>query len=227
MAQASTYSRSKDFAENNHDQVDLNAINSELDNLGSIVNTVIANQQLIQNDDGALKDESITLEKLTTEARQALQGKDGKDGKDGAPGADGKDGERGPQGASFVADATGLISERKNYDGQSKGFSFLAMDEGKLYWKLSVTSGDWSDGFGFGQGPEGPRGPQGIQGERGLPGNDGGRGPQGEKGEPGKDGLITSIDTGVKRVPLVGKRYVSVKLKEVAGQLTIELSSEA
>src|SRR5690606_22516544 len=75
-----------------------------------------------------------------------------------------------------------------------KGFSFLAMDTGLLYWKLSAAVADWSDGVPFGkgqkgdtgaQGPHGPQGPQGLQGFRGangLPGPAGPAGPQGPAG---------------------------------------------
>lgn len=227
MAQAQTYSRRKDFAENNPDQVDLASINAELDTLGSIVNDINANLQLLQGDDGQLRNESIELEKFSPEAKAALQGADGKDGAPGADGKDGADGERGATGASFVADSKGLISERSIFDSQAKGFSFLAIDEGKLYWKLSSDSGDWSEGFEFGQGPEGPRGPQGPQGERGLPGNNGTRGPEGPQGDPGKDGLVTSVSSDTQRVSLVGKRYLSVVLKVVEGKLSLVLSSEA
>ncbi len=227
MAQAQTYSRSKDFSENNVDQVDLPAINAEFDNLGSVVNTINANLQQIQADDGGLLDESIGLEKLTPEAREALQGKDGKDGVDGKDGEDGAPGERGPQGVSFEADAQGLIAERSLYDAQAEGFSFLAIDEGKLYWKLSRAIGDWSQPAEFGQGPEGPQGPQGPKGERGLPGNDGAKGPQGPQGEPGEDGVVTVVDTQTQRVSLVGKRYLNVQLKIAEGKLSLVLTTEA
>jgi hypothetical protein len=51
-------------------------------------------------------------------------------------------------------DATGLLTELSLYDGEPKGFSFLATDTGNVYIKASDTSGDWSEPVGF-QGPPG------------------------------------------------------------------------
>ena len=69
----------------------------------------------------------------------------------GEPGADGK---------NFSVDATGLMSERSQYDAEAAGFSFLATDEGNLYIKNSDSSGDWSDAISF-QGPAGADGEPG------------------------------------------------------------------
>ena len=44
------------------------------------------------------------------------------------------------------ADARDTFANRNLYDLQPKGFSFLAIDTGFMYFKLSNTSGDWSDG---------------------------------------------------------------------------------
>ena len=67
-------------------------------------------------------------------------------------------GEQGEPGENFSVDATGLISERSQYDDEAAGFSFLATDEGNLYIKNSAASGDWSDAISF-QGPAGEPGP--------------------------------------------------------------------
>ena len=69
-------------------------------------------------------------------------------------------GEPGSDGKSFSVDATGLMSERSQYDSEAAGFSFLATDEGNLYIKNSDTSGDWSDAIPF-QGPAGADGAPG------------------------------------------------------------------
>lgn len=61
---------------------------------------------------------------------------------------------QGPKGDPMKIDATGLLSELSQYDGEPKGFSFLATDTGKVYIKASDTVGDWSDPVGF-QGPAG------------------------------------------------------------------------
>ena len=73
----------------------------------------------------------------------------------------------------YTPDAKGLSAEKTAYDGSAKGFSFLDITLGKVYWKLSNTSGDWSTGRDFATGAAGaagPQGPQGLQGPAGAPG---------------------------------------------------------
>lgn len=82
----------------------------------------------------------------------------------------------------------GLIANRADFDGQGEGFSYLAIDEGLVYWKLSDTSGDWSLGFAFGRGDTGDAGPQGATGPAGDQGPQGEVGPQGDTGPAGADG---------------------------------------
>jgi hypothetical protein len=65
---------------------------------------------------------------------------------------------KGEKGDSFSVNAVGLTVDRSLYDEQVKGFSFLAIDTALMYFKLSNTSADWSDGASFGVGPEGPIG---------------------------------------------------------------------
>jgi len=67
-------------------------------------------------------------------------------------------GPKGERGAAFNVDATGLFSDRSSYDGQSKGYSFLATDTGELYIKQSDSSGDWNEGIPFGKGDKGDTG---------------------------------------------------------------------
>ena len=67
----------------------------------------------------------------------------------------------GAKGDSFVPDARGSMTERAAYDESEKGFSFLALDEGSYYFKLSDASGDWSEARPL-QGPSGPAGPAGY-----------------------------------------------------------------
>lgn len=69
---------------------------------------------------------------------------------------------RGPAGESFTVDATGLLSERGDYDGEVAGFSFLATDTGDLYFRQGASG--WSDAVAF-------RGPEGGQGETGEKGD--------------------------------------------------------
>ena len=70
-------------------------------------------------------------------------------------------GPKGDKGDAYTVNAVGLISERSVHDGQVKGFSFLAVDEGNIYFKLSNASGNWSSGVGFGKGDTGATGADG------------------------------------------------------------------
>jgi hypothetical protein len=82
----------------------------------------------------------------------------------GDKGEKGDKGDKGDVGASFVASVSDLRSARSQYADQPKGFSFLAIDEGKLYWKLSYED-EWSTGFEFGQGEKGDKGDKGDAGK--------------------------------------------------------------
>ena len=64
-------------------------------------------------------------------------------------------GSKGDKGDSFQVNAVGEIANRSIYDGQAKGFSFLAIDEGAIYFKSSSASGDWSIASPFGKGDKG------------------------------------------------------------------------
>ena len=70
-------------------------------------------------------------------------------------------GVKGDRGEAFQVNAVGLIAGRSIYDGQVAGFSFLAIDEATIYFKLSNTSGDWSVGAPFGKGDKGDTGDTG------------------------------------------------------------------
>ena len=72
------------------------------------------------------------------------------------------EGQKGDKGDNFTINATGLVREKPTYNAQPKGFSFLALDEGKIYFKVSATSGDWSAGISFGKGDTGSQGVQGV-----------------------------------------------------------------
>ena len=63
-------------------------------------------------------------------------------------GLKGDRGDSGPSGDSFKVDKTGKKSDRSNYDGEDEGFSFLATDEGLLYFRQGST-GNWSDPVPF------------------------------------------------------------------------------
>lgn len=105
---------------------------------------------------------------------QGPVGPQGPQGIQGLQGPQGIQGPQGPQGTSWSPDAIGPISGRVDYDDEPEGFSYLDIDNGLLYFKRSGTSGDWSAGIAFQQGPQGvqgPQGPQGIQGPQGVPGD--------------------------------------------------------
>lgn len=70
-------------------------------------------------------------------------------------------GVKGDRGEAFQVNAVGNFSERVLYDTRTKGFSFLAIDQGAIYFKLSGTSGDWSVAAPFGKGDKGDTGATG------------------------------------------------------------------
>ena len=125
--------------------------------------------------------------------QQGPKGDPGPQGPAGPQGPKGDPGPQGPKGDNFAVNATGLFSERQQYDAEVKGFSFLATDQGNLYIKNSDTSGDWSGPIPF-QGPQGEKGekgdtgPAGPEGPQGPKGDTGDTGPQGPKGDPGPQG---------------------------------------
>ena len=69
---------------------------------------------------------------------------------------------KGDKGEAFQVNAVGLLAGRSLYDTAVTGFSYLATDESKIYFKLSATSGDWSTGAPFGKGDTGATGATGT-----------------------------------------------------------------
>lgn len=231
MPQAPAYNRSKNFLENSPDRTDHGSLNSELDNAAASINALRTNAALLQNDDGTLKNAIVTLANLAAEVVTDLTGPAGPIGATGAQGPQGIQGIQGPKGdagASFDADALDLFANRGLYNLQPKGFSFLAMDTGFLYFKLSNTSADWSAGVQYGKGDTGATGPdgaQGIQGPQGLQGIQGIQGLTGPAGGDGLDGVVTSIDTALKTASLIGRTSVNAQLQLVGGQLRVVLTT--
>ncbi|MBE0498587.1 MAG: hypothetical protein IBX43_05020 [Campylobacterales bacterium] len=70
-------------------------------------------------------------------------------------------GAKGDKGDAFAVNAVGLAAQKSLYDLQVSGFSFLAIDEALIYFKLSATSADWSIGSPFGKGDTGDTGATG------------------------------------------------------------------
>ena len=71
-------------------------------------------------------------------------------------------GDKGDKGDAFNINAVGLKSNQSLYDNMPIGFSFLAVDESTIYFKLSNSTGDWSLGSPFGKGEKGDKGDEGI-----------------------------------------------------------------
>jgi hypothetical protein len=97
---------------------------------------------------------------------------------------------KGDPGWNFDPDARGLISERAAYDEEQKGFAFLVIDEGNMYFKLSDTSADWSEPVPF----RGEKGDTGATGPQGSQGPTGPSGPRGSKGDAGTIKVVISAD---------------------------------
>lgn len=73
----------------------------------------------------------------------------------GPAGAAGVQGPQGEQGDGLLINATGLFSERTTYDTEAMGFSFVATDQGLLYFRETITDGIWSPGIPFSKGDPG------------------------------------------------------------------------
>lgn len=113
---------------------------------------------------------------------RGLTGLQGPMGPQGPQGTQGPQGPQGLAGANYAPNAQGLTAGRAAYDAQAQNFSYLDIEQGKLFWKLSATSGNWSAGITFGAGAQGV---QGIQGPAGPAGSQGPAGPAGAAGTPG------------------------------------------
>jgi hypothetical protein len=119
---------------------------------------------------------------------QGPTGSVGPRGPEGPQGPQGIVGPQGPQGIigpSFNPNAFGTGTDRALYDDSAKGFAYLSLNEGLMYWKLSNTHADWSTGVAFGQGQQGVQGPQGVTGAVGPIGPAGPTGPTGPQGVQG------------------------------------------
>jgi hypothetical protein len=227
--QAPAYNRSKNFLENAGASTDHGAINTELDAAGQSINGLRTNQALLQNDDGSLRANTVTLANITPTALAQLQvpGPKGDVGPVG-PGVAGVQGATGPAGPSFDADARDTAANRALYDLQFKGFAMLAMDTGLLYFKLSDAAADWSAGVAYGKGDTGTtglKGDKGDQGDRGLQGFKGDAGAKGDPGTAGLNGTVVSIDLSTKTASLIGRSNVAARLTLTAGVLSIVLTT--
>lgn len=71
-------------------------------------------------------------------------------------------GAKGDKGESYTINATGTTFGRAAYDAQPASFSYLDITLSIVYFKLSATSGDWSNGTSFGRGENGADGADGT-----------------------------------------------------------------
>lgn len=101
------------------------------------------------------------------EGPRGPEGPAGPTGAQGPIGIQGPQGPEGPIGKSFDPDASGLTADRDAYNAEPANFSFLDVETGTVYFKLSNDVGTWSTGVPFGRGPQGLQGVQGIQGPAG------------------------------------------------------------
>lgn len=200
MSAAPAYNRAKNFNNDNPTSTDHNAINAELDKVAVSINALRGNAALLQNDDGTLKNALVTVASLSTEVLNLMTGTDVLT----------LQGEKGDVGASFNANYKGLEVERVEFADQPRGFSFLAMDTGLLYFKLSNDPGDWSTGYEYGKGDPGE---PGADGAPGAPGAD------------GVDGTVVTVDEAVTNVGLIGKSNLAIRLALVDGELSIIIAT--
>ena len=216
MSQAPEYSRTKSFLDDASDRTDHASLNAELDRIATSIKGLRDNAALLQADDGALKSKVVTVASLTQEVIDLMTGTSVLTIK----------GDPGDVGSSFNADYQGTELERPTFAARPKGFSFLAMDSGKLYFKLSDTSGHWSTGYTYGKGETGDSAyktwlslgnacteAQFIATLKGT------------KGDNGTSGLVTAVDDTVKTVTLTGRSSLSFRLSMVGGQLQIVAST--
>ena len=77
-------------------------------------------------------------------------------------------GEKGESGR-YEPDIEEMYDLISDYDNEKKGFCFLAIDQGNIYFKLSDESGDWSNAIPITIGDKGDKGDRGEKGDKGEP----------------------------------------------------------
>lgn len=195
-----TYARSKNFQSDAGDRTDHNAINAELDKVAQAIDALSNKIDLILKDDNTLEAGLVLPDAISQQVLNLMTGTDVLT----------IQGPKGDIGASFRADYRGLASERVTFDAERKGFCFLAIDTGMLYFKLSATSGDWSTGYTFAKGDKGNPGAPGVKGDT---------------GSDGVSGAVTTVDTATQTQTLVGRTSVSARLVLSGGLLSVVLTT--
>jgi len=206
MPQPPAYVQQTNFNETvgvaGRDLVSLPNLDEEFAAIERTVNATSVNLGLIQNDDGTLRDGVVTPSALSGDAMaqiaalappgpkgdkgdkgdlgpaSTVPGPKGDKGDKGDRGDTGPTGSRGLAGYSFEPNVTVLeVADRAAYDTQPVGFSVLALDVGRIYFRELVEDGDWTAGTAWGQGPVGPKGDAGPRGADGPAGPEGGTTP--------------------------------------------------
>jgi len=95
----------------------------------------------------------------------------GPKGDKGDTGDTGPKGDKGDRGEAFTVDAQGSLEGRATYDAEPSGFSYLDVENGNLYFR--ITPSGWSGAIPFGKGEKGDKGDPGDEGPQGPPGVDG------------------------------------------------------
>lgn len=197
---AISYKRAKNFQSDAGNSTDHGAINAELDRIAAAINGQSDLIGVLLKDDRTLEAGIVQPDALSGEVLALMTGTD----------VVRVQGPKGDTGASFRADYRGLMAERSSFDDRAKGFCFLAMDTGALYFKLSDAHADWSQGFAFAKGDKGDAGAQGATGAA---------------GRNGTDGVVTIVDVSTKTVNIVGRSSISARLVIEGGRLSIALEA--
>ena len=166
-----------------HDINNVNSVAGNSANINSVATTVVPNiAEILQADNNAAiattkaAEATVAANTATTKSNEIKNVSVGSTvtGVAGTPAsvvynpATGKftfvvpQGIKGDRGEAFQVNAVGLLASKSLYDTAATGFSYLATDENKIYFKLSATSGDWSIGAPFGKGDTGATGATGT-----------------------------------------------------------------
>jgi hypothetical protein len=147
-------------------------------------------------------------------------GDTGPKGDKGDTGDTGPKGDKGDRGDAFVVNAQGDLSGRAAYDSEAVGFSYLDVEAGNLYFRISPSG--WSGAIPFGKGDKGDQGDEGPEGPEGPAGADGA---DGAPGAPGSDATVTFATVAQVRAGKVSG--VAVPPAAAAGAMALTALTDA
>ena len=124
----------------------------------------------------------------------------GPKGDKGDTGDTGPKGDKGDRGEAFTVDAQGSLEGRATYDAEPSGFSYLDVENGNLYFR--ITPSGWSGAIPFGKGEKG---------DKGDPGDEGPQGPPGVDGADGSDAVVVFATVAEVRASKVEGKIISPK----------------